>query len=723
MTQSSPSVERVLWRSPRAALLLAVALLAVGLGVLGHGEHLLRRLEQQTIDARFQIRGPEPSRASGVVFVKVDSSTFDYLRNHDLYAHWPFPRRYHARVIDQLRRAGAKVIGVDLQFTESSDRRDDNALIRAIGRAGGVVLGTTEVLRGGRTNVLGGDGVLRRFGAAAAAAKTPHDSDGVLRNMRYSTKGLRSFAVVLAEADTGRPISAGLFGGPTRKVPIDYVGPPGTYRAISYSRVLGGDFPPRLFAGKVALVGASAPGLGDIHQTPMSGASMPGTEVVANQLATVLGGIPLRVPSEAVTILLIVLLSVLVPLAGLRLRTAPVILVGLGLLVVWSIAAQLAFNSGSQLDYVDPLAALALSTVGTMLVALWSDNREHRRLRELFAADSDIVVEGVLHPAGPRALDPTAIIAGFRMDAVIGRGGMGVVYRATQLALGRSVAIKLIATERAHDPEFRARFERESKLAASIEHPNVIPVYEAGEDDGLLFIAMRLVEGTDLAQVLERGGALEPVRTARLVGQLGDALDAAHGRGLVHRDVKPANVLLTVDEPEHLYLTDFGVAKSVEAGGGMTVEGQWLGTLDYLAPEQVRGEAIDVAVDVYALAGLLYHCLTGEVPFPRDTDAARLWAHVELPTACPEPGQPGPSACNRRGHRPRHGEGRCRALRKRRGAGPGLRPSLRRGARGPRARRPETAEAGATAARPRCFGDRDLRVVEPQPKSRGVTAP
>ena len=623
------------WRSPQAALLLAVALLAAGFGVLAHGEHLLRRLEQQTVDARFQIRGPEPSRATGVVFVKVDSSTFDYLRNHDRYARWPFPRRYHARVIDELRRAGAKVIGVDVQFTERSDLRDDNALIKAIGRAGAVVLSTTEVLPGGRTNVLGGDAVLRRFGASAAAANTPPDSDGVLRGMRYSTMGLRSFAVALAEADTGRPISASLFGSPTRRVPIDYVGPAGTYRAISYSRVLSGDFPPHLFASKVVLVGAAAPALGDAHQTPMSGAPMPGTEIVANQLATVLGGIPLRAPSEAVTILLIVLLALLVPLAGLRLRTAPVILIGLGLLVVWSIAAQLAFNSGSQLDYVDPLAALALATVGTMLVSLWSENREHRRLRELFAADSAAVVEGVLHPAGRRSLDPTAIIAGFRIDAVIGRGGMGVVYRATQLALERPVAIKLIASERAHDPEFRARFERESKLAASIEHPNVIPVYEAGDDDGLLFIAMRLVEGTDLAQVLERGGALEPVRTARLIGQLGDALDAAHGRGLVHRDVKPANVLLTLEEPEHLYLTDFGVAKSVEAGGGVTVEGQWLGTLDYLAPEQVRGEPVDVAVDVYALAGLLCHCLTGEVPFPRDTDAARLWAHVNSPPPIP----------------------------------------------------------------------------------------
>jgi serine/threonine-protein kinase len=126
-----------------------------------------------------------------------------------------------------------------------------------------------------------------------------------------------------------------------------------------------------------------------------------------------------------------------------------------------------------------------------------------------------------------------------------------------------------------------------------------------------------------------------------LIGQLADALDAAHARGLVHRDVKPVNVLLTLDRPEHLYLTDFGVAKSVGAGGGITVEGQWVGTLDYLAPEQIRGEAVDGAVDVYALAGLLHHCLTGEAPFPRDSDAARLWAHVNAPPPAPSRVQAG----------------------------------------------------------------------------------
>ena len=200
---------------------------------------------------------------------------------------------------------------------------------------------------------------------------------------------------------------------------------------------------------------------------------------------------------------------------------------------------------------------------------------------------------------------------------------MGVVYRATQLALEREVAIKLIATERAEDPVFRERFTSESRIAASIEHANVIPVYEAGEDDGLLFIAMRLVDGFDLGQLLARVGPLAPERAARMTLQIAGALDAAHARGLVHRDVKPANVLLTADEPEHAYLTDFGVAKHAGALTRITRADQWVGTLDYLAPEQIRGEALTRSADIYALTCVLYHCLTGRAPVSSETARRR----------------------------------------------------------------------------------------------------
>src|SRR5437763_7902014 len=181
-----------------------------------------------------------------------------------------------------------------------------------------------------------------------------------------------------------------------------------------------------------------------------------------------------------------------------------------------------------------------------------------------------------------------ATFAGCRLEAVAARGGMGVVWRARQLALGRPVALKAIAPHLAESLEFRRRFERESQLAASIDHPNVIPVYEAGEADGALFISMRYVDGHDLRALIRSAGRLDPARAARLVGQLGDALDAAHARGLVHRDVKPANVLVTGqpgDVSEHAYLTDFGLTKHVSSSSGITHTGQGVGTLDYVAPE------------------------------------------------------------------------------------------------------------------------------------------
>src|SRR3954454_10388855 len=205
---------------------------------------------------------------------------------------------------------------------------------------------------------------------------------------------------------------------------------------------------------------------------------------------------------------------------------------------------------------------------------------------------------------------------------------MGVVYRATQTGLDRPVALKLIAPELARDPDFRARFERESRLAAQIEHPNVIPIYEAGEADGQLFISMRFVDGTDLHTEIERsGGGLEPARAARIVEQVGFALDAAHARGLVHRDVKPANVLIGAGD--HAYLTDFGLVKDLGGDGRMTTTGMWVGTPDYVAPEQFKGEAVDARVDIYALGCVLFHTLTGRVPFPRDQAVAKLWAHSE----------------------------------------------------------------------------------------------
>jgi YVTN family beta-propeller protein len=224
-------------------------------------------------------------------------------------------------------------------------------------------------------------------------------------------------------------------------------------------------------------------------------------------------------------------------------------------------------------------------------------------------------------------LGPGGRLLDYRLETVVGRGGMSVVYLAEDLRLRRKVAIKLLAPELAEDGRFRERFVRESTLAASIDHPNVIPIYDAAEADGRLYIAMRYVSGTDLKALLRREGALEPLRAVAIVTQLAAALDVAHGRGLVHRDVKPGNVLLEGEEG-HVYLTDFGVAKSASFATGLTTAGQRVGTIDYIAPEQIRGAEVDGRADQYSLGCLLYECLTGDVPFRRDTEVAVIYAHL-----------------------------------------------------------------------------------------------
>jgi serine/threonine protein kinase len=222
-----------------------------------------------------------------------------------------------------------------------------------------------------------------------------------------------------------------------------------------------------------------------------------------------------------------------------------------------------------------------------------------------------------------------SVVAGHRIERFVGRGGMGVVYAAVDLALDRTVALKLIAPELAAQPGFRRRFMAESRIAAAIDHPNVVPIFRAGEEDGLLFLAMRFVEGDDLSTLVERDGPLAPARAAAVVAQIAAALAAAHARGLVHRDVKPANVLVTAGD--HCYLTDFGLVKDLAATAGATQSGSVMGTLDYVAPERIQGGETGPWTDVYALGCVLFFALTGTVVFPLDAPESKLWAHVSEP--------------------------------------------------------------------------------------------
>jgi serine/threonine protein kinase len=223
--------------------------------------------------------------------------------------------------------------------------------------------------------------------------------------------------------------------------------------------------------------------------------------------------------------------------------------------------------------------------------------------------------------------------AGYEVESVVGAGGIGILYRARQLKLDRPVALKLVESDVARDPVVRERLRREARAVAALDHPNVVPLYEAGEDDGTVFIVTRWVEGTELGTLIHEKGPLEPGQAARTAAQIAAALEMAHEKGLVHRDVKPSNVILTHEG--HVYLTDFGLAKRAATAAGLTGADQMLGTVDYVAPEQIEGSEPDARGDIYSLGCVLFEMLTGEPPFAAQKGGmAKMWAQVnaEVPS-------------------------------------------------------------------------------------------
>src|SRR3954452_12576867 len=225
-------------------------------------------------------------------------------------------------------------------------------------------------------------------------------------------------------------------------------------------------------------------------------------------------------------------------------------------------------------------------------------------------------------------LRPGEEFAGHRIESVLGRGGMGVVYRVMDLRLNRPAALKLITPALSADEDFRRRFQRESQLAASVQQQNVVTIYQAGEADGLLYITMELVQGTDLRGLISQRGRIDLPTCATIVNQIAAALDAAHARGLVHRDVKPANVLIADGQPLRVYLTDFGLTKRTSSQSGITKTGLFVGTIDYAAPEQIKGWPVDARADVYALGCMLFEMVAGQPPFRRENEYATMYAHT-----------------------------------------------------------------------------------------------
>jgi adenylate cyclase len=381
--------------------LLAVAVLAGGLGVLAYATHLLRRSELQTIDARYSIRGPHKP-PSNIVFVAISIEAEQELEKHGLDARSPLPRKYDAEVIDRLRRAGARTIAMDMEFTHETNPEEDNELIEAVGRAHGkVVLATGNVTATGGTQIFGGEPkLLHELGVHPSEVRLTVDSDGTVRRFAREYSHLGSFPVVAAEVMTGRRIPASTFEDGT--LPIDFAGPPQTFRSISYAKVLRGDFPPGLFDGTLVIVGASSPILQDLHATATTGeVLMPGPEIWANATATLLQGVPLRDAPGWLNILLILIIGTVVPIGSMRLRQWRSLLDALALAIVFTIAVQVAFDSGLIATFVYPLLALALGTLGTLAVLYMNETIERARVHDLFSrfVPAD-VVDQVVASAG-----------------------------------------------------------------------------------------------------------------------------------------------------------------------------------------------------------------------------------------------------------------------------------------------------------------------------------
>ncbi len=367
-------------RRRRARAMVLVVLLAAAIGIVFYATGLTGTLEAQSVDARFSIRGTE-SQPGEIVIVGIDDRTFSELPD----VRWPYPRSYEGRVIEQLTKDGAKAIAIDIQFTEQTTPKQDEALIRAVGRAPGVVLSTTEVNKRGESRIFGGEAVVHRFHAHAGDTVVPIETGGTTRKMYYEVSGLTSFPVAAAEATTGDRISPSEFES-DGKAWVDFRGPPRTFREVPFSRVMRGKVPASTFRGKTVVIGATATSLQDQHATSTTGDElMPGPELQANSIWTAIHGFPLASSATFVDVLLILLFALAPAAATLWVRPLPSLLGAIGLGLLYTVVVQLAFDGGTVLAFVYPLLALVVSALGALAVNYLLTSFERQRVRDTFA--------------------------------------------------------------------------------------------------------------------------------------------------------------------------------------------------------------------------------------------------------------------------------------------------------------------------------------------------
>ena len=363
-------------RRLRIALFLAVGLGATGLWLVAYGTSVFEDIDLDTVDARFTVRG-EQSPPSDLAVVKIDDVTFD-----ELNLQWPFPRSNHGQVISRLKADGAKVIAYDVQFSEPSpDAEQDNALMDAARAAGNVVFATTEVGENGEPNFLGGAEGIEYARTSVGNGNFDDDPGGIIRRVPFELDQLKSFAVVAVERATGEPVEP--FSVETRLV--DYHGPVGTIPSVSFSRVLDGKFEPGFFKDKIVVVGPWAPSLQDVHPVSFGDDLMPGPEIQANAVATILDGLPLRLAPGWLDLTLILVLGLLPALTGIRLSLRGTLVLAIAAAAAFLVATQLAFNAGLVISFVYPFGALLVSSVGSIGAHYLLAAFERERVRDVFA--------------------------------------------------------------------------------------------------------------------------------------------------------------------------------------------------------------------------------------------------------------------------------------------------------------------------------------------------